>query len=116
MTPKLLKQNKNRLTMKLNYEFSFSKRMVLLCLSLVSIFSNQLYAQTELASIPKITIVVGFPPGGGVDIVGRLVAEKLSLMLNKPVIVENKPGASSGIATKYVASAKPDGQIIFVKF
>ncbi len=100
--------------MNINPRFSFLRKTVLLCLSFLFIYSSQVYAQADLASIPKITIVVGFPPGGGVDIVGRLVAEKLSIMLNKPVIVENKPGASSGIATKYVASAKPDGQTIFV--
>lgn len=72
------------------------------------------YAQIGLIPNQKITMVVGFPPGGGVDIVGRLVAEKLTILLGRPVIVENRPGASSGVATKYVAASKPDGHTIFV--
>ncbi|HEX4328678.1 MAG TPA: tripartite tricarboxylate transporter substrate-binding protein [Burkholderiales bacterium] len=63
---------------------------------------------------PRLTIVVGFPPGGGVDIVGRLVADRLAVLLARPVIVENRPGASSGVATRYIAQAKADGNIIFV--
>lgn len=62
----------------------------------------------------RLTIVVGFPPGGGVDILGRLVADRLGTLLNRPVVVENRPGASSGVATKYVASTKPDGNLLFV--
>ena len=56
-----------------------------------------------------IKLVVGFPPGGGSDLMSRLVGEKLTVLLKQPVIVENKPGAGSTIAATFVARAAPDG-------
>jgi tripartite-type tricarboxylate transporter receptor subunit TctC len=54
-------------------------------------------------------LVVGFTPGGGVDINARLLASKMSELLGQPVVVENKPGAGTNIANAYVARAAPDG-------
>ena len=54
-------------------------------------------------------IVVGFPPGGGSDLMARIVAEKMSAILKQPVIVDNKPGAGSTIAATFVSRAAPDG-------
>lgn len=56
-----------------------------------------------------IHLIVGFPPGGGVDIVARLIAQWLSLRLGRQVIVENKPGVGGNIATAIVARSAPDG-------
>src|SRR5882672_8334360 len=60
-----------------------------------------------------ITWVVGFPPGGGADGVTRLVAAKVSQNLGQPVVVENRPGASSIIAAQHVAQQPADGYTIF---
>jgi len=54
-------------------------------------------------------LIVPFPPGGAADTVGRLYAEKLSLVFKQPVIVENKPGAGTAIAAEAAAKAAPDG-------
>ena len=61
-----------------------------------------------------IRLVVSFPPGGGVDAVARLFADKMSPMLGQPVVVENRGGASGTIAGKQVAAASPDGYTVLV--
>ena len=67
-------------------------------------------------SFPSRTIrlVVSFPPGGGVDAVARLFADKLAPMLGQPVVVENRGGASGTIAGNQVAAAAPDGYTVLV--
>src|SRR5262249_6314016 len=62
----------------------------------------------------SIRLVVSFPPGGGVDAVARLFADKMSPMLAQPVVVENRGGASGTIAGKQVAAANPDGYTVLV--
>lgn len=61
-----------------------------------------------------ISLVIGFPPGGGADNVARVYADHLAKVLGQPVIVENRPGAGSTIAAGHVARAKPDGYTIFM--
>lgn len=56
-----------------------------------------------------VTLIVPFPAGGGVDVVGRILAKSLAVELKQSVVVENKPGASGMIGAGYVASAKPNG-------
>jgi tripartite-type tricarboxylate transporter receptor subunit TctC len=53
--------------------------------------------------------VVGFPPGGGADIVSRIMAPWLAERLGQPVVIENKPGASSNISIQTVVNSPPDG-------
>ncbi len=57
-------------------------------------------------------LMVGFSAGGGVDTAARLVAQELSAILDRPVIVENKPGAASMIAADSVARSEPDGNTL----
>ena len=61
-----------------------------------------------------IHLIVGFPAGGPNDILGRLIAQWLTQRLGQPVIVENRPGASSNIATEAVVRAPPDGYTLLL--
>jgi tripartite-type tricarboxylate transporter receptor subunit TctC len=56
--------------------------------------------------------VVPFPPGGATDIIGRMVAAKMQEIWGQPVVVENKPGAGTVVATDMVAKSAPDGYTI----
>jgi tripartite-type tricarboxylate transporter receptor subunit TctC len=56
-----------------------------------------------------ITLIVPYPAGGGVDAMGRMVAQKLSLALGQQFIIENRPGAGGVIGTRAAAKAAPDG-------
>ena len=61
-----------------------------------------------------VKLVVPFPAGGGTDIVGRLIAQKLADEWQQPVVVENKPGANTLIGTEYVANALADGYTLLM--
>jgi tripartite-type tricarboxylate transporter receptor subunit TctC len=80
--------------------------------TLIALFLSKVQA----AEYPHRTIkmVIPFAPGGGSDVLGRVLAEKMSGELGVSVIVENKPGASSIIGTEAVAKAAPDGYTILL--
>jgi tripartite-type tricarboxylate transporter receptor subunit TctC len=61
-----------------------------------------------------VTLVVPFPPGGGTDTGGRVIAEQLGRRWNQPVIVENRGGAAGQIGADYVAKSKPDGYTLLL--
>ena len=79
-----------------------------------------LAALTTLPSVAQsypskpIRIVVPYPPGGGVDITGRAVAQQLAEPFGLPVIVDNRPGASGTVGTDHVAKSAPDGYTLLV--
>ena len=86
-------------------------RLVLLAVPLVLVIASA-HAQTWPAR--PIKLIVGYTPGGGVDINARLLAGKLSEILGQQVIVENKPGAGTNIANEFVAKAAPDGYTLLM--
>jgi len=66
-------------------------------------------ARAEAYPARPLRWVVGFPPGGGADIVSRIMAPWLAERLGQPVVIENKPGASSNISIQAVVNSPPDG-------
>ena len=60
------------------------------------------------------TIVVPFSPGGSTDVVTRLMAERMSPILGKPVQVENKPGGNTIVGAEHVARSEPDGHTVLM--
>jgi tripartite-type tricarboxylate transporter receptor subunit TctC len=63
-----------------------------------------------------VTLVVPFPPGGGNDALGRMVADKMSKSLGQQIVVENRGGAGGTIATRAVARSAPDGYTILLAY
>ncbi|MCI3953621.1 MAG: hypothetical protein K0R53_3121, partial [Burkholderiales bacterium] len=61
-----------------------------------------------------IRLVVGFTPGGGVDINARLLGPKLTEYLGQQVVVDNRPGAGTNIANEHVAKSPPDGYTLLI--
>ncbi|WP_418120716.1 Bug family tripartite tricarboxylate transporter substrate binding protein [Variovorax sp. 350MFTsu5.1] len=87
------------------------RRMALALAGLLS-----LAAMPAFAAYPEqpVRLVVGFPPGGGGDLYGRLIANALGKTLGQPVIVDNRAGAGGNIAADAVAKAKPDGYTLLL--
>ena len=71
-------------------------------------------AQAQGYPTKAVTIIVAFTPGSAVDIVGRIVADKLSQMWGQPVVPENRSGAGGSIGSAVVARAAPDGYTLLV--
>src|SRR3974377_2390802 len=83
---------------------------VLIGAALVFPLGNDAWSQAG-----TIRIVVPFPPGGGVDVVARLMADQVGRASQNKFVVENRPGAGTQIATEAVARAAPDGNaLLFV--
>lgn len=62
----------------------------------------------------SIRIIVPYSPGGGLDVVGRPLAQKLSDLFNQPITLENRPGAGTTIGTNFVAKSSPDGYTLLL--
>src|SRR6202789_536699 len=61
-----------------------------------------------------ITLIVPYPPGGGNDVIARLVAAKMSTSLGQPIVIENRGGAGSTIGTRDAARSTPDGYTLLI--
>jgi tripartite-type tricarboxylate transporter receptor subunit TctC len=71
-------------------------------------------ASAQVYPTRPVRIIVGFPPGGGVDITARLIGEWLSARLGRPVIIDNRPGAAGNIGTEAVVRATADGYTLLL--
>lgn len=74
------------------------------------------FSTAATAAYPEqsIRMVVGFSAGGTTDVVARIIGKEIGDALGQPVVVENRPGAGSNIATEMVARAEPDGYTIYM--
>src|SRR3954447_6430544 len=83
----------------------------LIALVLCSIFVGAAGAQETYPSRP-VRFILPFPPGGGTDILGRVIAERLSANLGQPVVTENRGGAGGNVGAEAAAHSAPDGYTI----
>ncbi len=91
---------------------TFARRQLLSAAALAALGLPEL----ALADEATLKLVITFPPGGSTDIAARIMQPRLGERAGKPVIVENRPGAASQIATQYVAKSAPDGGTLLVSF
>ena len=82
-------------------------------LLLLSLVHGAAQAQNTFPSKP-IKFVVGFAPGGPTDVISRILGKRFSEVLNQPVLIDNKPGADSLIASKLVSQAENDGYTLLI--
>ena len=81
-----------------------------LCLAPFAVFAQSAEKYPER----QIRIIVPYPPGGSVDVLGRLIAQRMQENWAQPVIVENRPGAGTMIGTAAAAKAEPDGYTLII--
>lgn len=81
---------------------------------LTAVFARLATAQTSAYPQRKITFIVGFAPGGGIDVFARILAQELGGQFGYQIVVENRPGSASNIAAQIVATSPPDGYTFLV--
>ena len=91
---------------------SILRRTALAC-GIALLAAGSAFADASYPNKP-ITMVIGYPPGGSTDLIGRMVGTELSTRLGQPVVIENLGGAGGAIGAQKVAKAAPDGYTIMV--
>ncbi|MFY8041457.1 MAG: Bug family tripartite tricarboxylate transporter substrate binding protein [Rhodoferax sp.] len=87
-------------------------RFQLIRRALVAALFTATFVSAQTNPTKPIEWVVPYPPGGGTDVVARLLAESMGKTLGQSIIVANKPGAATNIGAEYVSRAKPDGYVM----
>ncbi|RDJ20356.1 tripartite tricarboxylate transporter substrate binding protein [Bosea caraganae] len=87
------------------------RRSALLMSALIALFPLCAGAQTAYPTKP-IRLVVGYAPGASTDLMARFTAEHMGHLLNQRIVVENRPGADSALATRLVKNERPDGHTL----
>ena len=93
---------------------SFAKATIALACTLACVLAAACGASAADYPTRTVTLIVPYPPGGGVDAMARVVAAKLTDTLKQQVVVENKPGGGGTIGTRAVAKAAPDGYTLLL--
>ena len=88
--------------------------MLAAALSITTANAQTTVTGTQAYPTKPVRVLVGFAPGGGTDIVARVVAQKMPAVFGQQVLVENRAGASSNIATELVAKSAPDGYTLLM--
>ena len=83
-----------------------------LAFAIMLAFLPALPARSQEYPVKPVRVIVGFPAGGGSDLIARVLAQKLSGALGQPVVVENRPGASANIAAELAVRSAPDGHTL----
>lgn len=96
-----------------NLKLNWSSLVIALCASASLALTAKVALAEEYPSRP-IRIVVPFAAGGAVDSIARVIGQQMSLQTGRPVLVENKPGASANLGADYVAKAAPDGYTVLL--
>ena len=91
-----------------------TRRKFVAALGMALLPVGQGWAQTPKFPVKPIRMVVGYAPGGGSDIMGRLIAQQITDALGQQVIVENRPGAAQNVAAELVAKSPADGYTLFL--
>jgi tripartite-type tricarboxylate transporter receptor subunit TctC len=91
---------------------SFVQSLAALCGSIPTLSAAQAGAQAYPSR--RITVIASYPPGGGTDLLARLVATKLAERWNVPTVVENRVGGNGVVGARAAASATPDGYTLYV--
>ncbi len=89
----------------------FIQRLFIFALSLIGIYTSTAVAQNNYPNKP-INFIVPYGAGGSADSRSRQLAQKMSLLLKQPIVIDNKPGAGGNIGTEFIARAAPDGYTI----
>jgi len=89
------------------------RTLALILLGAIALVAPPMAGAQAYPSRP-VKLVVPFPPGGSLDIAGRLIAQRLTEMWGQAVVVENKPGAGGNIGADFVAKSTPDGYTILL--